>query len=92
MNFLLDFLKYLLEDITKIVISLEDSCLLIKGFSETIRNEAKWWKAGFLDKLAGLLGDSLLRNMLTGKGVNKVEDGIIRTGYGSNGSSKNKNF
>ena len=30
--------------------------------------------------------------MLTGKGVNKVEDGIIRTGYGSNGSSKNNNF
>ena len=89
---MLDFLKDFLEDITKIVISLEDSCLLIKGFSETIRNEAKEWKAGFLDMLAGILGDSLLGNMLTGKRVNKAEDGIIRTGYGSNGSSKIKNF
>ena len=42
--------------------------------------------------LAGILGDSLLGNMLTGKRVNKAEDGIIRTRYGSNGSSKIKNF
>ena len=30
--------------------------------------------------------------MLAGKGINRARDGIVRTGYGSKGSSKNKNF
>ena len=42
-----------MEDITKIVKSLEDSGLLLKGVSETIQNEAKEQKGGFLSMLLG---------------------------------------
>ena len=48
-----------MEDIMIIVKSLEDSGLLIKGVCETIKNEAKKQKGGFLSKLLGILGASL---------------------------------
>ena len=44
------------EDIIKIVKSLEDSGLLLKGVSETVQNEAKEQKGGFLSMLLGTLG------------------------------------
>ena len=53
-----------MEDIIKIVKSLEDSGLLLKGVSETIQNEAKKEKRGFLSMLLGTLGASLLGNIL----------------------------
>ena len=65
-----------MEEIMKIVKTLEDSNLLLKGVSETIQNEAKEQKAGFLSMLLGTLGASILRNMITGKG-------IIIAGYSS---------
>ena len=65
-----------MEEIMKIVKSLEDSNLLLKGVSEKIQNEAKEQKAGFLSMLLGTLGASILRNMITGKG-------IIIAGYSS---------
>ena len=37
-----------LDDIMKIVKSLDESVLLIKGVRETIANEAKWQKGGFM--------------------------------------------
>ena len=37
-----------MEDIIKIVKSLEDSGLLLKGVSETVQNEAAEQKGGFL--------------------------------------------
>ena len=40
-----------MEDIIKIVKSLEDSGLLLKGVSKTIQNEAKEQKGGFLSML-----------------------------------------
>ena len=52
-----------MEDIIKIVKSLEDSGLLLEGVSETIKNEAKEQKRGFLSMLLGTLGASLLVNM-----------------------------
>ena len=64
----------------KIVKSLEDSGLLLKGVSETIQNKAEEQKGEFLSMLLGTLGTSLLGNMLTDKG-------IIGAGYGSRGSS-----
>ena len=67
-----------INDIFKIVKSLENSGVLFKGISETIKNKAKEQKGGFLRMLRGTLSASLLGNMLAGKGV-------IRTGYGSNG-------
>ena len=53
--------------IVKLVKSLEDSGLLIKVVSETIKNEAKEQKGEFLGMLLGSLGASLLGNLLTGK-------------------------
>ena len=43
-------------DILKIVTSLEDFGLLLEGVSETIKNEAKEQKGGFLGMLLGTLG------------------------------------
>ena len=72
-----------MKDIIRIVKSLEDSGLLLKGVSETIQNEAKEQKGGFLSMLLGTLGASLLGNILTGKGINRAGEGVIRAGYGN---------
>ena len=56
-----------MNDIMKIARSLEESGLLIKGVSETIKNETKEQKRGFLGILLASLGASLLGNLLTGK-------------------------
>ena len=61
-----------MEEIMKIVRSPEYSGLAIKGISETIKNEAKERKGGFLGMLLGTLGASLLGNIPTVRGVNKV--------------------
>ena len=53
-----------IEDIMKIVKPLEESGLLIKGISETIKNKTKEQKRGFLSMLLGTLAASL-----TGKRV-----------------------
>ena len=53
--------------IVKLVKSLEDSGLLIKVVSETIKNEAKEQKGEFLGILLGTLGANLLGNLLTEK-------------------------
>ena len=58
-----------MKDIIEIVKSVEDSGLLLKGVSETIQNESKEQKGGFLSMLLGTLGASLLGNILAGKGA-----------------------
>ena len=58
-----------MNDIMKIVKSLEESGLLIKGVSEAIKNEAKEQKGRYIGMLLGTLGAILLGNLLTGKGV-----------------------
>ena len=65
----------------KIDKSYEESGLLIKGLRETIENEEKEQKGGFLSMLLKTLGASLLRNLLTGKGTIKAGNGMIRAGY-----------
>ena len=57
--------------------------LLIKGVSETIKNEAKGQKGGFLRKLLGTLSASLLGKLLTGKGATSQGRGTIRAGEGT---------
>ena len=52
------------NDIMKIVKSLKESGLLIKGFAETIKNEAKELKVGFLNMLLGKLGASFIWNTI----------------------------
>ena len=66
-----------MNDIIKIVQALEDSNILLKGVIETVKNETKEQKEGFLSMLLGSLGASLLRDLLTGKR-------IVRAGYGNN--------
>ena len=56
-----------MNDIIKIVKSLEESGLLIKGVRKSIKNEAKEQKGRFLSMLLGTLGVSLMGNLLTGK-------------------------
>ena len=58
-----------MEDILKIVKSLEDSGLLLEGVSKTIKDEAKEQRGGFLSMLLGTLGASVLGNILVDKGV-----------------------
>ena len=65
-----------MSDIIKIVKSLENSGVILKGVSETIRHEAKEQREGFLSMLLGTLGASLLGNLLTGG------NGVIRAGEG----------
>ena len=88
-----------MEDIIKIVKSLEDSGLLLKRVSEIIQNETKEQK-GFLSMLLDTLGASSLGNILAGKRINRggygnkgkrviakrQDQGIIGTSYGSKGS------
>ena len=64
-----------IHDIIKIVKSLEDSGLLIKGVTETVQNEVKEHKEGFLSMLLGTVGASLLENLLTGKGAIATSQG-----------------
>ena len=84
-----------MDDILKIVKSLEDSEVLLKGVSETIQHKAKEHRGGFLSMLLGTLGTSLLGDILSkglsGKGVIRAGEGTTRAGYGSKGSSL-KNF
>ena len=74
--------------IMKIVQALEDSNILLKGVTKTIKNKAKEQKGGFLSMLLGTLGASLLGNLLAGKGIlragsgNKKGKGIVRAGTG----------
>ena len=73
-----------MEDLIKIVKSLEDSGLLLKGITESVQNEVKEQKGGFLSMLLGTLGASLLGNLLTGKGIHRAGKGkeIHRAGEG----------
>ena len=48
-----------MDDILKIVKSLEDSRVLLKSVTEAIQNEAKEQRGGFLGMLLGTLGASL---------------------------------
>ena len=64
-----------MNDIMKIVQALEDSNILLKGVTETVQNEVKEQKGGFLSMSLGTLGASLLGNLLTGKGINRVGKG-----------------
>ena len=69
-----------MTDVIKLVKSLEDSSLLPERVSETIQNEAKELRGGFLSMLLGTLGASLLGNILAGRGINRAGEGVIRAG------------
>ena len=62
---------------------------MLKGVTETVQNEVKEQKRGFLSMLLGTLGASLLGNLLTGRGMNRAGEGIIRASYGNKKGRKN---
>ena len=64
-----------MSDTMKIVQALEDSNVLLKIVTKTIKDETKEQKGGFLSMLLGTLGASLFRNILTGKGIERVGSG-----------------
>ena len=72
-----------IEYIIKIVKSVEASGLLLKGVTETVQNEVKEQKWGFLSMLLSTLGANLLGNILAGRGINRAGQGIIRAAYGN---------
>ena len=72
-----------MNDIMKIIKSLEESGLLIKGVSETIKNKVKEQKGGFLRMFFGTVGASLLGNLLTGKGTIRAGEDKIRASEGT---------
>ena len=73
-----------IEDLIKIVKSLEDFVLLLKGVTESAQNEVKEKKGGSLSTWLGTLGASLLGSLLTGKGINRAGEGIVRAREGNN--------
>ena len=64
-----------MNNIMKIVLTLEDSNIFLKGVTKTIKNETKEQKGGFLSMLLGTLGASLLGNLLSGKGIVRAGSG-----------------
>ena len=91
-----------IEDIIKIVKSLENSGLLLKGVTETVQNEVKEQKGGFLSALLSTLSASSLGDLLIGKGVIATSQGrgicragkgkgIVRAGYSRPSSSASHN-
>ena len=78
-----------MNEIMKIIKALENSGILLKGVSKTIKNEYKEQTGGFLSMLLGTLGASLLGNLLTGgKGIMRAGDGIVHAGSGSKKKTK----
>ena len=82
-----------MKDIMKIIKALENSGILLKGVSKTIKDETKEQRGGFLSMLLGTLGASLLGNILSGgKGIVRAGDGIVRAGEGSGIKKKLKEY
>ena len=87
-----------MEDLIKVVKSLEDSGLLLNGVTESAKNKVKEQRGGFLSMLLGTLVASLLGNLSSRKGaiatsqgwvvnkkgkvIHRAGEGIIRAGEG----------
>ena len=68
-----------MQNLLKILKSLEDSDILLDGITETVKNEVQEQRGGFLSMLLGTLTSSLLTDML----LNKSSRGVIRAGEGT---------
>ena len=77
-----------MNDIMKIIKSLDESGLLIKDVSETIKNKTNEQKRIFLGMLIGALCASLLEDPLIGKDTIRAGEGTIRAVESTNKSSK----
>ena len=76
------------NDIMKIIKSLEESGLLIKGVRKTIKNKEKKQKEGFLEMSLGTLGANLMGNLLIGKDSISASERTIRADEGTIKASK----
>ena len=87
--------NHAIKHIIKIVKSLKDSGLWLRGVIETVQNEVKQQKGAFRSMLLGTLDASLLGNILTGWGINGARKGQgqrinragkrgLRASYGNN--------
>ena len=81
-----------MNDMMKIVKSIEECGLLIIGVSETIKNRTKNRKRRFLGKLLGTLGASLLVNLVTSKGTIRAGEVVIATSQGQSTIRASQNF
>ena len=85
-----------INDILKIIEVLQNSNILLRGVTKTIKNETKEQKGVFLSMSLGTLGASLLGNLLIGKGILRAGSGnnkgkeILRAGSGHPLSSSSK--
>ena len=75
-----------MKDVMKVVKYLEESSLLTKDVSETIKNEANNQKSGLASMLLGTLAASVIGNVLIvkaeipGQGITRAVKGAIRAG------------
>ena len=69
-----------MNDIMKIVKSLEEPGLITKGVSKIIKHAAKQQKGGLLSMFLGTLDASILGNLLVGKDT--IRAGESTTGVG----------
>ena len=67
-----------IDDIIKIVQALEDSGILLNGVTKTNKNDIEKQNGNGIEMLLGTLGASLLRNLSTGKGIYRSEQGTTR--------------
>ena len=74
-----------MDGVTQIVKSFKEFGLLIKSISETIKNEIKEQKSGFLGMLLGTLGTRKSINMqrIKSRGIVRAGEGTIRPGEGT---------
>ena len=74
-----------MDDLIKIEKSLEDSGLLLKGITESVQNEIKEQKGGFLRNLLTSKGAFHARKKVNkkGKGIHRAGEGIVRAGEGN---------
>ena len=69
-----------MNDIIKILKSLEDSGVLINGVTETVKHEIKIQKGGFLEALLGPLAGSLVQPVISWVVKNTSGRGVRRAG------------
>ena len=65
-----------MNEIMEIIQALEDSNILLKRATKTIKNDINEQKGGFLGMILGTLGASLLGNMLAEKPIVRAGSGI----------------
>ena len=80
-----------MNGIIKIVQAPEDSNILLKGVTKTIKSETKEQKGGFLSMLFGTLGASLLGNLLSGKLIVRASSGRCSLNSSSSYGNKKEN-